>query len=510
MRTGRLPKIATRLQQLVMGPAEEAESRENSTPSVEELSREIVIKVLQKIQNTEESLPQTGRAAAVALEQFQESAEEQQEKKRTHLSLWQRVVGMQVVKRRLRQQVVNEVTEILKSRAHFITSETCSVAKTAQQIAAIVMSLHEEEQLTPETLTQDARDLLEQVHLTSAKGAVTSIARKIELSLKNPEKKILIFLETLIATKQKIEDGSTWGLYRNTDTDLPQEVKDQTNLICSISNEVTLNPVRLSYGPHIYDINTLIQYVESCIETSDNPFPLEFVWPNTEIGVSGSAYYPNHSWDQVITAADDEELASSLKSMQMLLIQYCPEIKTWKEHEGTKERAKQLDGFIAEQPHIQNWRKTCPISGKLIHKPMRIIRTTEPVFCANSLKELASRLEQSADGSLSIGDYRFEIARTYDSDILNIIQSVEYDPSTAVRLQNDYTRDHKIWSNDYQEQFGSADLSRIEELREYILEGTPISVLRGDYSETEIEQAGAPIRDIRGAASESYSGPSSP
>lgn len=187
----------------------------------------------------------------------------------------------------------------------------------------------------------------------------------------------------------------------------------------------------------------------------------------------------------------------------MLLSSYYPEIKTWKEHQETKESAEQLDAFIGEQPDIQNWSKICPISGKLIHKPMRIISTTEPVFCANSLKKLISHLEQSADGSLAIGDYRFEIDRTSDSDILNVIRSVEYDASTAVRLQRDYARDHQIWLNEHPELHGSSDLQRLELLREFILEGSPLSELRSNYSDTEIQQASA-SSDIESTASAAY------
>ena len=171
----------------------------------------------------------------------------------------------------------------------------------------------------------------------------------------------------------------------------------------------------------------VLQYVESCTETRDNPFPLVFVWPNSEIDESGSLYCPDESWDKVITAEDDEELARSLESIQILLKPYCPEIKTWKEHERAKEREEQLDSFIQEQPNIDNWERICPISGKPIRKPMRIMTTTEPVFCANSLKELVNRLEQSADGTMSIviGDRRLEINGTSESKILNLIHSVE-------------------------------------------------------------------------------------
>ena len=510
----RLLPIASGLRQIVMGPAEEEASQENSAPSVEELARELIKKVLQTIQSTQESLPQTGKAAATALDQFQESTDEHEEKKLVHRTFWQRVVGMPIVKRRLRRQIANEVTEILKSRAHFITSQTCSVAKTGQQIATIIMRLHEENQLSPETLAQDARGLLEQFNLPTVTETMASIARKIEMSLKKPEEKVAVFLNTLKATKQKIESGSTWGLTGV--TDLPtEEVKEQTNLICSISNEVALNPVKLTYGSHVYDINTLIQYVESCTETRDNPFPLVFVWPNSEIDESGSLYCPNESWDKVITAEDDEELARSLESMQILLKPYYPEIKTWKEHIGTYEIEKQLDSFIQEQDSIKNWDKKCPISGKLIRKPMRVVNTTEPVFCANSLKELARRIEQSADGTLSIniGDSRLEIHVNSDSNIINLIHSVEYDVSAALRLQRNYTRDHQIWLDEHPELIGSESLSRIEELRGYILEGVSLNVLNNEeyrYLYSELEEAGASsddIAELRSQRTRYFSGP---
>ena len=114
--------IIDRLRDILIGPIQNNQP-DQEPESIQTLAKKLVEFTLRSIQN-QQYLPHTSQAFGQAISNFQNAEENPIFNETTHRTLRQRILSLPIVRNRLRTQISKEITEILKTRANFIASET--------------------------------------------------------------------------------------------------------------------------------------------------------------------------------------------------------------------------------------------------------------------------------------------------------------------------------------------------------------------------------------------------
>ena len=343
-----------------------------------------------------------------------------------------------------------------------------------------------------------------------ARKHIAKIASLTKTSSLTQNDKIRLLIETLKKAKETVQ--SPYNEYGFQDsgngmlqTDIEKKAIEipKTKLICGITGQIALNPVKLPDSETIYNVDELLDYATMCIDTGNDGLTLNFTWPDANLDESGAPSEFYHQWDKIITAEDDPELRSEIQQLKQQL-KARPEIKTWKEAGFEKLIGESIQTFIESLKTIKNITDVCPVSHQYITKPVRFRGTKEPTFDAQALIILSKQIQSSQDGKVMVGLHEIEIPSQ------NLLSLVEYDPSAAVRIQAKYHQEierksgtmqaalEKSATDSYSSKKGGENLEqqteherKIAELKEYVEADTPLSLLLDDYSVAELLEAGA-------------------